>query len=469
MRASTDRSQAGLGAAAALPPSAPGRGGRRWPGWLSRAGLARQPAWLLFSANLAAQGLGLLLAPALARLYAPAAFGVLGALSSLVLILSPLMTGRYEMALAHVSSERQAYDLLRLCWRWIAGMALLVTVLGALLVLGPTGHWLAATGITAPGLGLLRASWWALPVALVAVAMYDTLAMEASRRQAFMPLAASKLTQAGLGQGSQLLMGWLAWGTPGLVLGYLVNQGAGVWRLVAALWREHPGRLAPAGQPLSALAWRLRRNPLWASWAASLDALGRWVPQLALSVAWDAQVGGFVFLAERLVGRPLLMMSTAMLPVYMARLQQARLPGADLSPLRLYGRTVLQQVLLSAAWTAAVVWASPGWTLGLLGPSWAAAWPYVQAVAVMLAPVAALHAVSHTLELVGCQMLQSALVLLRVSAVLLLLGVCHRSDSSALAALHALAALNLALALVTALAQAWALRQLATGGAQAKS
>ena len=366
--------------------------------WVERikAQAAGRPALMLFMANLLAQGLALLTAPILARLYEPQAFGILGALTSVVAILAPAMTGRYDLAMARAPSQRQAFDLLRLCAWWILGMGVLTTA----------GLMAWRYGFGAPALGAaaepawvawLRDWWWALPVGLMAVAIYDTLAAEASRRAAYAPLARSKLTQATLGQGSQLLMGWLALGPIGLVLGYIVSQCSGVTRLFVHLWPRHPGRSQPQEKSLRALAWQERRSPLWNSWSACLDALAKWVPQLAISLAWDARLGGYLFLADRVVGRPLMMISTALLPVFMGDFHKAAQAGPG-HALRLalpsrYLSVLGRQSLMSLAWTVMVCVAAPWLTGPLFGTSWGAAVPYIQAVALLLAPLSALHAV----------------------------------------------------------------------------
>ena len=69
---------------------------------------------------------------------------------------------------------------------------------------------------------------------------------------------------------------------------------------------------------MAALARRYRRFPLIASWAALIDSAGgSQLLYLLVTSAYSARIAGFIFLAERVVARPLSMVGTSVLQVFM--------------------------------------------------------------------------------------------------------------------------------------------------------
>ena len=408
-----------------------------------------RPTLMLLVFNIAAQIVSVCAAPLLTRLYSPDQFGVLGAITGIVMVCVPLATGRYELAIPRSRSDAEAYALLRLC---MVAIALGTVVMGAL-------AWLAAHVGPARVSGLLEGRWYFIPMGIACVALYDTLAMEASRQAQLRALAFSKLSQVFAGVGGQLAFGWLGWTASGLLVGFVLNQAMGVRGLYRELVAHHPGRALINWKTLRATAFEHRLYPMFAGWTSALDGCAKWSLQLAFAVLWSPEIGGFIFLTDRLIGRPLMLLSSSLLPVYVANVSRA-LKDDPSQALRAFYVSLGRQALLAVVWALCVIVLAPLVIGPLFGARWAGAVPYVQMLTLATAPLASFHAVAYTLQLTGHQRLDAALVVGKVVVILAVVLGGHMARLSALTTLGIFAVAQAGLALATFLCYRHALRKL---------
>ena len=370
-----------------------------------------RPALMLLVFNVAAQLISVCVSPLLTRLYTPEQFGVLGAITAIVMTCVPLASGRYELGIPGARSDAEAYALIRVCLLAIAlGVAAASVLACAAAYAGPTS---VST--------LLSGRWGFVPIGIACVALYDVLALEASRQNKLRPLAQSKISQSLAGVGGQLAFGLSGWTSIGLLLGFVLNQATGVGRLYRNLVAHHPARGPVSWRRIVSTAVEHRRYPLFASWPQALQSCSKWSLQFAFALLWDPTIAGFIFLTDRVVGRPLLLLSSSLLPVYLAELSQA-LRSAPGDALRTFYKTLRRQLALTVVWTAAVVGLSP-WVVGpLFGTVWIAAVPFMQVMTLAIAPAALLSAVAHTLQITRHQRLDAALsigsVVVTIAAIL---------------------------------------------------
>ena len=358
----------------------------------------QRPALMLLVFNVAAQLISVCVSPLLTRLYTPEQFGVLGAITAIVMTCVPLASGSYELGLPGARNDADAYALIRVCLLAIAfGTTVAAVVACAAAYAGPAS---VST--------LLAGRWGFVPIGIACVALYDMLALEASRQNKLRPLAQSKISQSLAGVGAQLAFGWWGWASIGLLLGFVINQAMGVGRLYRSLVAHHPARGPVSWRRIVSTAVEHRRYPLFASWPQALQSCAKWSLQFAFALLWDPTIAGFIFLTDRVAGRPLLLLSSSLLPVYVAELSQA-LHSAPGDALRTFYRTLRRQLALTVVWTAAVVGLSP-WVVGpLFGTAWIAAVPFMQVMTLAIAPAALLNAVAHTLQITRHQRLDAAL------------------------------------------------------------
>ena len=193
-----------------------------------RSGLLRSTLLLLAGGALA-QALPLLLGPWLSRLYSPAEFGHYTVFAAVAVNLAVVACARFDFALPLVQEATQARDLMALCLRVLAGVALLTAGVAVVLVTnGAPTYWLA------------------LPLTVAAAGAVQWLTLWATRAERFAALSASRFTQYGGAALIQVAAGAAQLGTAGLVMGPLLASSAalgwlrapvpqGGWR---SLWRS---------------------------------------------------------------------------------------------------------------------------------------------------------------------------------------------------------------------------------------
>lgn len=340
----------------------------------------------------------MLSAPLLTRLYTPADYGVLASYSALVLILSALVTMRYEQAVLLPRSDEEAEQLMRL--------ALLLTVALSLLAgltLWTIAHWANPVFLQPlrPYIGLLT-----LSVLLHGASQVMTYWL--IRQQRFRPQLHSRWVQALAYTATQLGSGMLRVGAVGLLLGQVMGQ------LAAAMTLLLGGRprqsvnckgavipLAPNCLPLathhSPLAIRhspvtvrrllllMRRHkqfPLYSLPAALLNVLGQQAPLLLAASLYSLKEAGWLTLGLRLIGMPVDLIATSLGQVYLGR--AAELGRHSPTELRAFvGRTIQRLFGFALLPTAALMLVAPPLFAWLFGAEWRTSGEYLQ----ILAPV----------------------------------------------------------------------------------
>jgi len=259
------------------------------------------------------QGLVVLAAPILTRLYTPDDLGILAAYAALVNILVVLAALRYEQAIPLADDDDQAAHVLMLA----LGVAVITTVIVALAAAALKDRLAAWTQIPTAGDYI-----WILPLGMFATSVYQTLGYWALRQGAFKVIGRTKFSQGAGMVVSQVGLGLLHAGPTGLLLGHIVGQSSGSVTLARLL--ESPRRLATGLRwgTLRRMAVRYRRFPLFSSWSGVLNSIGFNLPTLLLAALYGADVAGLFMLAQRVIGTPMRLISVSVGQVFYSRAAQ---------------------------------------------------------------------------------------------------------------------------------------------------
>lgn len=384
-------------------------------------GFARNLSVML-AGTVLGQGTSLLLAPVLTRLYTPEQFGYLSTYTAAVGILCVIASLGLEVAIPIATSTFETANLLALCAASLVATTALVSALTwaipyrtlELLWLGPVASWR-----------------WLIPLGFACLGAYYIMVATATRKAAFGDIARTRIAQGLTGPVSQIVFGLLGLGAPGLAVGFVWGQSAGVMLLLRRTVLASPELVAAMSWSGMRQVWRRYvAFPLWVSWARLLDIAGVLVIYLMVSAFFSPEIAGFMFLSDRVIARPLLIVSTSFLQVFTGEAGQT--VRADPAALRRRFRQVVPwQVLLAIGWITvaniAACWVFPV----VFGPRWAAAVPYLQAMSLAYLALTAVHPVSTTLQMLERQVLNAAWEVLRLAAVVLAVAVAWRAGLSA--------------------------------------
>ncbi len=266
---------------------------------------------LVLSGTAAAQAIPLLGSLLLARLYAPAEFGLYAAWLGVVALAAVAVTGRFEQALA-IEPDGESRRV-AVC-ATLAVIAMACVPLMAVVWMLAAGPWPLAASFD----GILLGA--AIPAAAL-IASSQTWQSWAAAEGRFRDLALMRIAQAFGITGAQIVIGTLAPSASTLALAHLAGVLAGmlvaVWRMPLTL-----SSLPRRGELLGGMRsfWsRYRRFPLLSLPADSINTAAGQLPLVILASRFGADIAGFFALTLRALGAPIGLMGAAVLDVFKRR------------------------------------------------------------------------------------------------------------------------------------------------------
>lgn len=235
--------------------------------------------------------------PLLTRLYAPDEMGVFATFSGLATTIFVAAGFRYEAAIPLARHETQARLLLLLALL-CGGVVALVCVP----VVWLAGEAIAA-GVDAPRLAPLL---WLLPVFVAFASANRSYQALAVRDRRFVDVARTRILQAPATLVPQLGGGYVGFGAPALVVGFILGQTAGLWSLMRGPglpWRVVDNRVRRWPR-LLALGRRHWRFPLLDMPAAFANTLASHLPSLALAFFISPAAAGVYAVHQRFLLGP---------------------------------------------------------------------------------------------------------------------------------------------------------------------
>lgn len=248
--------------------------------------------------------------PFVTRLYSPADFALLAAYLGLVSLVSVVACLRFDIAIPVAQEEEDAAHLL------VLSLAIAGAVAGFGLIVVLTAPQKVAMMLGQPDL----APWlWLVPVGVLMAASYSALQFWATRARRFGSIAVTRVTQAAAGAGTMLALGWVGAVPFGLLLGNMLNIGAGSLRLSLQALRQDAAKLAQVScSGLLAVFSRYRRYPLYSTPEALANMAGIQVPVL-LVAAFAGAEAGFLLLAQQIMAAPMSLLGSSISQVYVSR------------------------------------------------------------------------------------------------------------------------------------------------------
>ncbi|WP_151634879.1 lipopolysaccharide biosynthesis protein [Noviherbaspirillum aerium] len=299
---------------------------------------------VLVSGTVMAQGVTIIAAPLLTRIYSPHAFGLLGIFIALLMLLTVIMSLRYEQAIPLPEDDRDAGALLLLS----LGLALLTAAVVAVPLLYFGEEF--ARLLNAPE---LASYFYLVPLGGLLAGGYNILQSWAIRTREFGALAATRLSQsltcAAIQAGASML------GPGALLIGQTAGGGMGLGSLGWRTVRPRLGLLATIRwRDVTAVGRRYKHFPLLASWAALFNTTGSQLPPLLFAALFDPVVAGMYSLANRVLSMPMLVLGKSIASVFLSGAAQAWREGRfGVLVAGVHGR--LAQIGMPPAFTLALV------------------------------------------------------------------------------------------------------------------
>jgi O-antigen/teichoic acid export membrane protein len=284
-----------------------------------------------------------------------------------------------------------------------------------------------------------------LPLGLACLGSYYVMVAAATRAGRFAEIARTRISQGIGGPVSQIVLGLLGFRQSGLAIGFVIGQTSGVLLLLSRIFLRQPQlRDAISRRGMAMVLARYRHFPLFASWTRVFEMAGSGTVLYILFAAYySSEIVGYMFLAERVIARPLLMVSSSLLQVFSGEAgRNVRHDPAALA--KRFRQVVPGQLLFAVLWIVPVNLLAQEAVPRLFGAAWGAAVPCVHALSLAYLALAVLHPVSTTLQLLNRQKLAAAWQLLRVAMLVGATVAAQRCGLSAVAALWVCSAIQAA-------------------------
>lgn len=279
-------------------------------GNITRVGFVRSVT-VLVGGTAFAQGLTVLALPLLTRLYAPSDLGLLAVYTALLGILSIAACLRFDIAIPLPASDADAASLLA---------AALVSSAAVSLVVGAVSIFAAAPIASLLKTPELSSYLWLLPIGVFFTSVSSALQFWATRKRAFARIARVRIEQAIGGVGVQVGLGIVGMKPIGLIIGQVVNGGAGVLGLARRAVKED--KLAMQSITLGSinrLARAYDRFPRFSTFDSLANVASLQLPVLVVAAQASTREAGFLLLAMRIMQAPMGIVGSAISQVYLAR------------------------------------------------------------------------------------------------------------------------------------------------------
>lgn len=275
----------------------------------------------LVSGTTFAQGLSLLVAPILSRIYSPDDYGIATVFVSVITIIGVVACLRFEQAVMLPERDEIAANLL--------AAALLITLLisGLSLVLVLSTGATFSRLLNAPD---LEPYLWLVPVAVLFRGGFLALNYWNSRKKRFGLLSTSQVIQSTSISGLEVGVGYAGFAQAGgLISSRIVGSAVGTFVLGGQTWREDGRVLRQHTTWHSMIAGisRYRKFLLYSTWSALLNSISWQLPTFLLSAFFSSAVVGWYALGTRVLRLPMSLIGDAIARVFFQRAAESQADG----------------------------------------------------------------------------------------------------------------------------------------------
>jgi O-antigen/teichoic acid export membrane protein len=258
-----------------------------------------------------AQGVNVLAAPAITRIFSPDIYGAFTLYSSIVLLMAVLATLKIDVAVAVAKEESDAFHL------GCVAMLLATVVCGVSSLIIALFEERVSTALE---VNLLGGWLHALPISLFLTVLFQVLSYWSNRKRQYRTMAVSRSSQALIMAGATIGLGLAGYGVGALVIGMMLGLGAGCIAQLVVLLKEDAALFSTfsvRGAKASIKSyWPLVRT-LFVS--HTIAAARTQVPIWGMSRLYSVQEVGYFSLAQRVLGLPSATVANAVGDVFRQR------------------------------------------------------------------------------------------------------------------------------------------------------
>ena len=279
----------------------------------------------LVTGSVFAQGIGVLVAPIVARLFAPEAFGIAAIFMSISSIITVVACLRYELAIMLPKTDEEAANLLGVSLFFV----LITTGVSALIIFFASD--VIINSLNSPE---LKKYLWLIPIVVFITGIFTALNYWNSRIKHFGQLAIVRVISSVVTQTIKLGAGLAGFVSGGVligtsILGQIISTlflGGQIWKNDHMLFKTN----IRWGKMIVEMK-RYKKFPIYNTWSAVLNTASQHAPTLILAFYFSPKIVGFYALGRTVLGMPMSLIGSAVSQVFFQKASEAHNHTGNLS------------------------------------------------------------------------------------------------------------------------------------------
>jgi O-antigen/teichoic acid export membrane protein len=337
----------------------------------------------LASATILAQGVSVLSALFLTRLYSPKDFGLLAIFSSVFCQLLVFASLRYEWAITLPNDEKDAAALVWLC----IIINCLLTILTVLVIAIIREFLLWRNQSPLPDF------WWLLPIIFLFGGLYQSLSYWALRQGNFQIISKTKIVQNTWGAFVQILLGYLKKGHFGLLIGVTLSYVVGTRQLLLLFLHDIQHNLYGfSAERITKVSREYAKFPTFSVVSSFCNSAGFIAPTILLAFFYTADDVGYFSLAQKITSIPSVAIGSSISQAYLSRVSILLRENPDQIK-KLYRKTTFILILASTVISFAMFF-SPYLFPTIFGEKWSQSGEMIKYMTLIFASSTAMSSIS---------------------------------------------------------------------------
>lgn len=279
----------------------------------------------LFTGSAFAQGLGILVAPIVTRLFAPEAFGIAALFSSITAIFGVVACLRYELSIMLPKTDEEAANLLGVSLFFV----LIVTGVIALII-----FFAGDIIVRLLNFPELKRYLWLVPISVFVSGVFLALNYWNSRTKHFGRLSIARVVSSVVAQTTKLWAGFAGFVSGGILIGTaMLGQVVSTFVLGGQIWRDdrHLFKASIRWKKMIAGLKRHKKFPIYDTWSALLNTASQQLPVWILAFYFSPKIVGFYALGRTVLGMPMNLVGGAVAQVFFQKASEAHNRTGNLS------------------------------------------------------------------------------------------------------------------------------------------
>jgi len=263
---------------------------------------------ILMTGTSIAQVIPVVISPILTRIYTPDNFGIFALFISTTSILSVVATGRYELAIMLPKKDEDSINILIL--------SIIITFVVSLLILLTV--FIFNIQITKLLNNQEISKWlYFLPLSVLLIGMYKSFNYWSTRKKRFKNISISKVSQSTGRAITGVSLGFLKFGSAGLIIGDLMGRTLATLVLGWKTWVDYKDkRKIISKERIIKNAKKYNDFPKYSTWNALIDNASMQIPVFLLTSFFSSTVTGYYSLSQRIVTIPMGLLSSSLAQVF---------------------------------------------------------------------------------------------------------------------------------------------------------